>query len=176
MSRFINIVAGFISLAFFGVQCYNLHLARIFFSKDEPSSSIEFSFMACMCAMIPLLMCAGIVATFHEIKQNESAFYCAPFGLFLSTFVMSALAVNGKYLVFEGIPYTVALINLVSTAVLLCIIASCVIFNLLIFCCAPLFVCCCAPCCTPIIQMFATKIDNDEVTNDESSLPVAPPV
>lgn len=170
MSRFINIVAGFISLAFFGVQCYNLHLARIFFSKDEPSSSIEFSFMACMCAMIPLLMCAGIVATFHEIKQNESAFYCAPFGLFLSTFVMSALAVNGKYLVFEGIPYTVALINLVSTAVLLCII---VILPLLIFCCAPLFVCCCAPCCTPILQMFATKIDNDEVTNDESSPPVA---
>lgn len=108
MSRFINIVAGFMSLTFFGVQCYNLHLARIFFSKDEPSSSIEFSFMACMCAMIPLSMCTGIVSAFHEIKKNESACYCAPVGLFLSTFVLSALAVNGKYLVFEGIPYTVA--------------------------------------------------------------------
>lgn len=171
MSRFLNIVAGFISLAFFGVQCYILHLARIFFSGDEPMSSIEFSFMACMCVMIPLLMCTGIVMIFHEIKENESACCCAPVGLFLSMFVMSALAVNGKYLVFEGIPYTVALINLVSTAVLLCMIALCVSFTLVILCCAPLFVCCCAPCCTPILQMFATKI-----SNDDSSLPEATPV
>jgi hypothetical protein len=88
-------------------------------------------------------------------------------------FVMSALAVNGKYLLFEGIPYKVALINLVSTAVLLCILALLVILTLVIFCCAPLFVCCCAPCCEPILKLLATKIASDEVANDESSPPVA---
>jgi hypothetical protein len=123
--------------------------------------------------MISLVMLTAIIVVFYtDEKEKESTCYCVPIGFSVAMFVMSALAINGKYLVFDGIPYTVALLNLVSIAVLLCLIVIFVIIASLMCCCVSLFVCCCPPTCTPFLKLIAFW--GGKVSNDDQEAPVAP--
>lgn len=169
MSRFEIIVSCILFVPFVCVDAYIMYLASIFFSEYEGGDSIDFDFMACMCAMICVRLVFVIITMVcgkgRKTSQDTddkcniiSCIYAVLSCIVLAMFLASCLVIDGNHVQIIGIPYYVAIIYIIETG-FLCL----VLLAILAWMCGRI---CCLYCLTSVGKYVGVAVVPIETMKD----------